>query len=259
VASELGVIGLMNMQVAVAEGQIYILEVNPRGSRTVPFVSKAIGVPLAMVAARLLVGRTLDELGVREIEPAHVSVKEAVFPFAKFEGVDTLLGPEMRSTGEVMGIDTTFAHAFLKAQEAAGNRLPEGGTAFLSLRDGDKAAGVEVAQKLHRLGFDLVATHGTAERLRAAGLAVRGLNKVTEGRPHCVDAMESGEVDLVVNTVEGRQAIADSHSLRRSALLRHISYFTTMRAAHAAVDAIAARSREELRVAPLQSYHLRPG
>jgi carbamoyl-phosphate synthase large subunit len=259
VASELGVVGLMNMQVAVAEGRIYILEVNPRGSRTVPFVSKAIGVPLAMVAARLLVGRTLDELGIREIEPSHVSVKEAVFPFAKFEGVDTLLGPEMRSTGEVMGIDSSFAHAFFKAQEAAGNRLPEGGTAFLSLRDADKAAGIAVAEKLHQLGFALVATHGTAASLRAAGLSVRGLNKVTEGRPHCVDAMESAEVDLVVNTVEGRQAIADSHSLRRSALLRHISYFTTMRAAHAAVDAIAARAREELRVAPLQSYHRRPG
>ncbi|HTE53572.1 MAG TPA: carbamoyl-phosphate synthase large subunit [Kofleriaceae bacterium] len=255
VAGELGVIGLMNMQFAVADGEIYVLEVNPRGSRTVPFVSKAIGVPLAMVAARLLVGRTLAELGVTEVEPLHVSVKEAVFPFVKFEGVDTLLGPEMRSTGEVMGIDTSFAHAFLKAQEAAGNRLPGRGTAFLSLRDADKQVGVQVAEKLRRLGFDLSATHGTATRLRAAGLPVRGLNKVTEGRPHCVDAMESGEIHLVVNTVEGRQAIADSHSLRRSALLRHIAYFTTMRAAHAAVDAIAAQAREGLRVAPLQSYH----
>jgi carbamoyl-phosphate synthase large subunit len=258
VARELGVIGLMNMQVAVSEaGDIYLLEVNPRGSRTVPFVSKAIGVPLAMVAARVIVGRTLAELGVTEVEPAHVSVKESVFPFVKFEGVDTLLGPEMRSTGEVMGIDRSFAHAFYKSQEAAGNRLPAGGSAFLSLRDADKPAGVAVAQELCKLGFDLVATHGTAAHLRAAGLAVRGINKVIEGRPHCVDAMESGEIQLVVNTTEGRQAIADSHSLRRAALLQHISYFTTMRAARAAVEAIAAQAREGLRVAPLQSYHSR--
>ena len=255
VARELGVVGLMNMQVAVFEGEIYVLEVNPRGSRTVPFVSKAVGVPLAMIAARVLVGRTLAELGVREVEPAHVSVKEAVFPFVKFEGVDTLLGPEMRSTGEVMGIDHSFAHAFYKAQEAAGNRLPGGGTAFLSLRDADKEAGVDVARRLRELGFELCATHGTAERLRAAGLVVRGLNKVNEGRPHCVDAMESGDINLVVNTTEGRQAIADSHSLRRAALLQHISYFTTMRAARAAVEAISAHAREGLRVAPLQSYH----
>ncbi|HWM84847.1 MAG TPA: carbamoyl-phosphate synthase large subunit [Kofleriaceae bacterium] len=255
IARELGVIGLMNMQVAVADGEIYVLEVNPRGSRTVPFVSKAVGIPLAMVAARVIVGRTLDELGITEVEPRHVSVKEAVFPFVKFEGVDTLLGPEMRSTGEVMGIDRSFAHAFFKSQEAAGNRLPSGGSAFLSLRDADKPAGVEVAHKLHQLGFALCATHGTAETLRAAGLVVRGLNKVNEGRPHCVDAMESGDVTLVVNTTEGRQAIADSHSLRRAALLQHISYFTTMRAVRAAVDAIAAQTREGLRVAPLQSYH----
>jgi carbamoyl-phosphate synthase large subunit len=255
VARELGVVGLMNMQVAVFEGEIYVLEVNPRGSRTVPFVSKAVGVPLAMIAARVLVGRTLAELGVREVEPAHVSVKESVFPFVKFEGVDTLLGPEMRSTGEVMGIDHSFAHAFYKSQEAAGNRLPGGGTAFLSLRHADKEAGVDVARRLRELGFELCATHGTAERLRAAGLVVRGLNKVNEGRPHCVDAMESGDINLVVNTTEGRQAIADSHSLRRAALLQHISYFTTMRAARAAVEAIAAHAREGLRVAPLQSYH----
>jgi carbamoyl-phosphate synthase large subunit len=255
IARELGVVGLMNMQVAVADGVIHVLEVNPRGSRTVPFVSKAIGVPLAMVAARVIVGRTLADLGVEEVEPRHVSVKESVFPFVKFEGVDTLLGPEMRSTGEVMGIDHTFAHAFLKAQEAAGNRLPAGGVAFLSLRDGDKPAGAEVAAKLIQLGFELVATHGTAAFLGAAGMTVRRINKVTEGRPHCVDAMESGKVQLVVNTVEGRQSIADSHSLRRAALLQRISYFTTMRGARAAVDAIAAQALEGLRVAPLQSYH----
>jgi carbamoyl-phosphate synthase large subunit len=256
IARELGVIGLMNMQVAVQGGEIHILEVNPRASRTVPFVSKASGVPLAMIAARIIGGRTLAELGVVEVRPAHVSVKESVFPFVKFEGVDTILGPEMRSTGEVMGIDRSFAHAFLKSQEAAGNRLPAGGCAFLSLRDADKSAGVEVARQLVDLGFSLVATHGTAEFLTRAGLEVRGVNKVMEGRPHCVDAMESGEIQLVVNTTEGRQAIEDSHSLRRAALLSRIAYFTTMRAARAATDAIAAQAGGDMRVAPLQSYHL---
>jgi carbamoyl-phosphate synthase large subunit len=255
IASELGVVGLMNMQVAVQGGDIYILEVNPRASRTVPFVSKASGVPLAKIAAHVIGGRTLAELEVREVTPSHVSVKESVFPFVKFEGVDTILGPEMRSTGEVMGIDRDFAHAFLKSQEAAGNRLPTGGAAFLSLRDADKQASIALARQLADLGFALVATHGTAAFLRQHGLEVRGVNKVMEGRPHCVDAMESGEIQLVVNTSEGRQAIEDSHSLRRAALLSRISYFTTMRAARAAADAIAAQAREGLRVAPLQSYH----
>ncbi len=254
-ASELGVVGLMNMQVAVQGGDIYILEVNPRASRTVPFVSKASGVPLAKIAAHVIGGRTLAELGVREVTPSHVSVKESVFPFVKFEGVDTILGPEMRSTGEVMGIDRDFAHAFLKSQEAAGNRLPTGGAAFLSVREADKQASIALARQLADLGFALVATHGTAAFLRQHRLEVRGVNKVMEGRPHCVDAMESGEIQLVVNTTEGRQAIEDSHSLRRAALLSRISYFTTMRAARAAADAIAAQAREGLRVAPLQSYH----
>jgi len=259
VASELGVVGLMNMQVAVQGQEIYILEVNPRASRTVPFVSKASGVPLAKIAAHVIGGRTLAELGVSEVTPAHVSVKEAVFPFVKFEGVDTILGPEMRSTGEVMGIDRDFAHAFLKSQEAAGNRLPSEGAAFISLRDADKPAAIGLARQLAGLGFALVATHGTAAFLRQHGLEVRGVNKVLEGRPHCVDAMESGEIQLVVNTTEGRQAIEDSHSLRRAALLSRISYFTTMRAARAAADAIAAQARDGLRVAPLQSYHSREG
>ena len=259
VAKELGVVGLMNMQVAVQGGEVYILEVNPRASRTVPFVSKASGVQLAKIAAHVIGGRTLAELGVREITPEHVSVKESVFPFVKFEGVDTILGPEMRSTGEVMGIDRTFAHAFLKSQEAAGNRLPGSGTAFISLRDADKPASIALARQLVDLGFALVATHGTAAFLRQHGLEVRGVNKVKEGRPHCVDAMESGEIQLVVNTTEGRQAIEDSHSLRRAALLSRISYFTTMRAARAAADAIAVQAREGLRVAPLQSYHSSKG
>jgi carbamoyl-phosphate synthase large subunit len=246
----------MNRQVAVArDGIIYIIEVNPRASRTVPFVSKAVGVPLAIVATRLICGRSLSELGITEIEPKHVSVKESVFPFHKFEGVDTLLGPEMRSTGEVMGIDRSFAHAFGKSQLAAGNALPETGTAFLSLRDKDKAAGLEIGRGLVELGFKLVATAGTAAFLGEAGLEVRRVNKVFEGHPHCVDAMANGEIDLVVNTTEDIEAIEDSHSLRRTALLSGISYFTTVRAANAAVAAIAARAADGVRVAPLQSYH----
>jgi carbamoyl-phosphate synthase large subunit len=256
IAVELGVVGLMNMQVAVARGgQIYVIEVNPRASRTVPFVSKAVGVPLALVATRLICGRTLPELGITEINPAHVSVKESVFPFHKFEGVDTILGPEMRSTGEVMGIDRSFAHAFGKSQIAAGNALPSGGTAFLSLRDQDKEAGLEIGRGLAEIGFSLVATSGTAAVFADNGLAVTRINKVLEGHPHCVDAMANGEIDLVVNTTEDIQAIRDSHSLRRAALLNGISYFTTVRAANAAVAAIEVRAREGIRVAPLQSYH----
>jgi carbamoyl-phosphate synthase large subunit len=253
-ARELGVVGLMNMQLAVHAGTVYVLEVNPRASRTVPFVSKAIGVPLAKLAAKVMIGRTLAELGAREVVPSHVAVKEAVFPFVKFDGVDTLLGPEMRSTGEVMGIDRSFGQAFFKAQDAAGNRLPAGGTAFLSLREADKATGVEVARRLVDLGFDLLATHGTAAYLRGAGLGVTGVNKVLEGRPHCVDAIEAGQVALVVNTTEGHQAIVDSRSLRRAALTCRVAYCTTMRAAHAAVAAIAA-ARDGVAVAPLQEHH----
>jgi carbamoyl-phosphate synthase large subunit len=254
-ARELGVVGLMNTQFAVHQGQVYILEVNPRASRTVPFVSKAIGVPLAKIAAKVMVGKTLAELGISERSPDHVSVKESVFPFAKFEGVDPILGPEMRSTGEVMGIDKTFAAAFGKAQLAAGTNLPDGGTAFLSLRDPDKAGGTEVARMLLGLGFSLIATAGTAEHLRGQGLEVRAVNKVMEGHPHCVDAIENGEVDLVVNTTEGVQAIIDSQSIRRSALLCRVAYFTTVRGAHAAAAAIGARRQHELHINALQAYH----
>ncbi len=254
-ARELGVVGLMNMQLAVAGGDIYVIEVNPRASRTVPFVSKAIGVPLAKVAARLQLGRTLEELGVREVVPSHVSVKESVFPFLKFDQVDTILGPEMRSTGEVMGLDTSFAHAFAKSQLAAGTRLPTEGTAFLSLREADKDGGVEIARILSGLGFSLLATGGTATHLREAGVEVERVNKVLEGHPHCVDAMENGQVAMVVNTTEGRQAILDSRSLRRSALLCNIAYFTTIRGARAAVEAIRASRSEPLTVQPLQGYH----
>jgi carbamoyl-phosphate synthase large subunit len=253
-ATELGVVGLMNTQFAIHGGDVFVLEVNPRASRTIPFVSKAIGKPLAKIAAKVMTGKTLAELGMTEIEPRHVSVKEVVFPFVKFEGVDTILGPEMRSTGEVMGIDVDFARAFMKSWLASGGRVPTSGTAFLSVREADKPALVEIARRLVTLGFGLVATHGTAAYLRSAGLAVRGINKVFEGRPHCVDAMDNGEVELVINTTEGAEAIHDSVSLRRAALMNGIAYQTTLRGARAALEAIAVAKRGDLRVASLQQY-----
>jgi carbamoyl-phosphate synthase large subunit len=253
-AIELGVVGLMNVQFAVVGGDVFVLEVNPRASRTIPFVSKAIGRPLAKIGAKVMAGRTLAELEMTEVEVRHVSVKEVVFPFVKFEGVDTLLGPEMRSTGEVMGIDTDFPRAFMKSCLASGTRLPTSGTAFLSVRDQDKPAAVEIARRLAHLGFKLVATHGTATTLRAAGLDVRGVNKVLEGRPHCVDALDNHEIQLVINTTEGAQAILDSQSLRRAALMNNIAYQTTLRGARATIEAIAVAKRGDLRVAPLQRY-----
>jgi len=256
-ASELGVVGLMNVQFAVHAGDIFVLEVNPRASRTIPFVSKAIGVPLAKIGAKVMAGKTLAELNAfpnGEVEPRHVSVKEVVFPFVKFEGVDTILGPEMRSTGEVMGIDSDFARAFMKSYLASGTRLPTTGTAFLSVREQDKPAIIEIGRRLVNLGFELVATHGTAAALRKAGLAVRGVNKVLEGRPHCVDAMDNHEIHLVINTTEGAQAILDSQSLRRAALMNNIAYQTTLRGAKAALEAIAVAKRDDMRVAPLQHY-----
>jgi carbamoyl-phosphate synthase large subunit len=256
-ATELGVIGLMNVQFAIHAGDIFVLEVNPRASRTIPFVSKAIGIPLAKVGAKVMAGKTLAELGAfpnGEVEPRHVSVKEVVFPFVKFEGVDTILGPEMRSTGEVMGIDTDFARAFMKSYLAAGTRLPTKGTAFLSVREQDKPAVVEIGRRLVNLGFSLVATHGTAAVLAKAGLPVKGINKVLEGRPHCVDAMDNHEIQLVINTTEGAQAIQDSQSLRRAALMNNIAYQTTLRGAKAALEAIAVAKRDDMRVAPLQHY-----
>ena len=256
IARELGVIGLMNAQFAVQDGQVYILEVNPRASRTVPFVSKATGVPLAKIAARVMAGKTLAEVGLVEPEIAHVAVKESVFPFLKFPGVDTILGPEMRSTGEVMGLDSEFAVAFAKAQLAAGNALPTGGRAFLSVRNEDKAQLLPIARRLHELGFALVATRGTAAHLAAAGLPVETVNKVNEGRPHCVDRIVNGEIDLVVNTTAGVQEIRDSFSIRRSTLTRNVSYFTTIRAARAAADGIAAGRARAQGVRSLQRYHL---
>jgi carbamoyl-phosphate synthase large subunit len=222
----------------------------------VPFVSKATGVPLAKVAARMMIGRTLAELGITETSIPHVAVKESVFPFVKFPGVDTLLGPEMRSTGEVMGIDKDFPAAFAKSQQGAGNALPSGGKAFLSVSEHDKPGLVPVARKLAALGFGLVATRGTAALLRGAGLTVEDVNKVADGRPHSVDALENGEITLVVNTTGGgRQEIQDSYSLRRTALMRGIAYFTTLRGAQAAAEGIGAFRDTPLTVRPLQDYN----
>jgi len=235
-ARALNVVGLMNVQYAIQNGVVFVLEVNPRASRTVPYVSKATGLPLAKIAARCMVGRSLDEQGVKgEVVPPYYSVKEAVFPFIKFPGVDTILGPEMKSTGEVMGVGATFGEAFVKSQLAAGVKLPKGGKAFLSVRSADKAAAIEIARQLHALGFALVATKGTAAAIAAAGLPVTAVNKVTEGRPHVVDMMKNGEISLILNTVdERRTSIADSRSIRTTAVQQRITYYTTVSGARAA-------------------------
>jgi len=255
-ARALAVVGLMNVQFAVQNGDVYVLEVNPRASRTVPFVAKATGVPIAKIAARVMAGEGLAALSPGCARPAraHVAVKEAVFPFARFPGVDLILGPEMKSTGEVMGIDGDFGRAFAKSQLGAGVELPLAGTVFVSVRDSDKAALIEPCRQLAEWGFALVATRGTAKTLGDAGVAVNAINKVQEGRPDVVDAMRSGQIQLVFNTTEGAQAIADSFSLRRTALTHNIPYYTTVAGARAAVQAIAALRAGCLEVAPLQSY-----
>jgi carbamoyl-phosphate synthase large subunit len=254
-AQALGVVGLMNVQFAVKGDDIYVLEVNPRASRTVPFVAKATGVPIAKIAARVMAGERLaDCSGHRRPRGAHVAVKEAVFPFARFPGVDLILGPEMKSTGEVMGLDADFGRAFAKSQLASGTNLPLKGCVFVSVRDHDKRALVEPCRRLVEMGFTLIATRGTAHALRGDGLPVTAVNKVRDGRPHIVDHMLSGEVQLVFNTTEGSQAIADSFGLRRTALTHAIPYYTTVAGARAAVQAIAALRAGSLEVAPLQSY-----
>jgi carbamoyl-phosphate synthase large subunit len=254
-ARALNVVGLMNVQYAVKDGTVYVLEVNPRASRTVPFVAKATGVPVAKIAARVMAGEKLATFpAAAAAREAHVAVKEAVFPFNRFPGIDVLLGPEMKSTGEVMGIDHDFGRAFAKSQLAAGVKLPLAGTVFISVRDHDKGPMVAVAKKLIAMGFKIVATGGTAGALNAAGAAAARINKVLEGRPHIVDAMKSGDVHLVFNTTEGALAIADSASIRQTALAGDIPYYTTVAGARAAVEAIAALQSGALEVAPLQSY-----
>jgi carbamoyl-phosphate synthase large subunit len=253
-ARGLDVVGLMNVQFAVKDGEVYILEVNPRASRTVPFVAKATGVPIAKIAARVMAGEKLASFKLTNTRLKHVAVKEAVFPFARFPGTDVILGPEMKSTGEVMGLDLDFGHAFAKSQLGSSSNLPVGGTVFISVKDRDKAAMLDPARRLAGMGFKILATGGTAAYLREAGIAVTVINKVLEGRPHIVDAMKNGEVQLVFNTTEGRQAIADSFGLRQTALLGNIAYYTTVSGAKAAVEAIAALRSGSLEVAPLQSY-----
>ncbi len=253
-AKALKVVGLMNVQFAVRGEEIYILEVNPRASRTVPFVAKATGLPIAKIAARVMAGEKLADFDLTRGGGQHVAVKEAVFPFARFPGVDVMLGPEMRSTGEVMGLDSDFARAFLKAQLGAGVTLPQSGTVFISVKDDDKAAMTPVARAIADLGFKILATGGTAKHLADQGLDVEPIKKVREGRPHIVDAMKSGQVQLVFNTTEDAKAIADSFELRRTALTNSVPYSTTVAGARAAVKAIEALKSDDLAVAPLQSY-----
>ena len=254
-AKALGIRGLMNVQYAIKDDTVYVLEVNPRASRTVPFVAKATGVPVAKIGARVMAGARLADfrLDGQAIAP-HVAVKEAVFPFARFPEVDTILGPEMKSTGEVMGLDSSFERAFAKSQLGAGVILPEGGTVFLSVKDADKKGLAALARRFAELGFAIMATRGTAAQIRDAGLEVSVVNKVLEGRPHCVDAIRSGEVQLVINTASGPQSVADSFAIRRSALTHGVPHYTTMAGARAAVHAIAATRAGTLEVAPLQSY-----
>ena len=259
-AKELGVVGLMNVQFAVKRGEIFLLEVNPRASRTVPFVSKAIGIPLAKLAAKVMVGRKLADLGFTEdVVPDHISVKEAVFPFIKFPGVDTLLGPEMKSTGEVMGIDSKFGRAFAKSQIAAGMMLPKEGKVFISVRDADKAGVLGPARMLSECGFRIAATRGTADFLGRNGIPAEPVLKINEGRPHVADLIKNGEISLVINTPLGAQSKADSYYIRRTALVYNIPYVTTLAAAKAVAHAILHLIEEDLSVKSLQEYHGRCG
>jgi carbamoyl-phosphate synthase large subunit len=260
-ARALSVVGLMNVQFAIQgegdEAVVYVLEVNPRASRTVPFVSKATGQPLAKIAARCMAGQKLsDQAGVKgEVIPPYFSIKEAVFPFNKFPGVDPVLGPEMRSTGEVMGVGETFGEAMLKSQLGAGSRLPSKGTVVLTVKDSDKSRAVQVAQDLHALGFQIVATRGTAVAIAAAGVPVRAVNKVKDGRPHIGDMVKAGEIQLVFTTVdETRTAIADSRHIRTAALANRVTYYTTMAGSEAATEAL--KHRADLAVKSLQELHL---
>jgi len=257
-AVELGVLGLMNVQYAVKDGQLYVLEVNPRASRTVPFVSKATGIALAKLATKVMLGRSLASLDLTEERiPTHISVKEAVLPFDRFPGVDTLLGPEMKSTGEVMGIDQGFGAAYAKAQLGAGNRLPAGGTVFISIRDRDKQACLDAARRFQDMGFALMATAGTARFLANHGMQARLVNKVSYGRPHVVDAIKNGQVQLVINTGGGNDTRRDGYEIRRAAIKYHIPYATTIPGAVAMSRAIVAMKTTQLSVKPLQEYHVK--
>ena len=256
-AKALNVVGLMNVQFAVQGETIFVIEVNPRASRTVPFVAKVLGQPIARIAARLMAGAPLSEFNMKAQSYDHIAVKESVFPFNRFPGVDTILGPEMRSTGEVMGLDLDFATAFAKSQLGSSTVLPKSGTAFISVREGDKQRAIVPAKRLEQLGFKLIATGGTATFLAQNGIDVEPVNKVAEGRPHIVDAIKNGDVQLVVNTTEGEKSLADSKSIRRTTLEMKIPYYTTLAGAEAAVAAIRALDENELSVTSLQDYAAR--
>jgi carbamoyl-phosphate synthase large subunit len=255
-AKELGVIGLMNIQYAIKDGVLYVLEVNPRASRTVPFVSKAIGVPLAKLATKVMLGKTLEELGFTEkVWPKHISVKESVFPFNRFPNADIILGPEMKSTGEVMGIDYSFGIAFAKSQMAAGFSLPQKGNVFISVHDYHKESAIPIARSLKDMGFSILATRGTADYLKANGIQSQPINKVSEGRPNVVDFIKNGDIHLVVNTGIGRRSSLDAYHIRRGALMYNIPYTTTIAGARAVSEAIRALQKEEWQVRPLQEYY----
>jgi len=245
----------MNVQFAIKDDEVYLIEVNPRASRTVPFVAKAIGRPVAKIAARVMAGEPLSNFEPFDIRPKHMAVKEAVFPFARFPGADPILSPEMKSTGEVMGIDSTFPAAFLKSQIGAGMHLPRSGTLFVSVKDSDKQVILPAVKTLLDQGFRVIATGGTQRYLAEQGLAVEPVNKVAEGRPHIVDAIVDGEVDLIFNTTEGWQSLLDSQSIRAGALERKVPYYTTASAALATARAIAEVSTGELEVRSLQDYY----
>ena len=255
-ARELNVVGLMNIQYAVKDDTVYVIEVNPRASRTVPFVSKATGIPLAKMATKVIMGMSLKELGfTQEVVPAYISCKEAVLPFNRFPGVDTVLGPEMKSTGEVMGIDTSFGLAYAKSQMAAGQTLPVSGTVFLSVRNEDKQPLLEPATLFHDMGFNIVATQGTSEFLLDHGIPNRKVNKVREGRPHVVDLIINGGVDLVVNTTSNKKEISESRSIRQTTLQFRVPYTTTIAAAKASALAVKAMIDGEIGVKTIQEYH----
>jgi carbamoyl-phosphate synthase large subunit len=257
-AKALKVVGLMNVQFAIKDDDVYVLEVNPRASRTVPYVSKATGRPLAKIAARCMVGQSLDAQGIRgEVVPPYYAVKEAVFPFIKFPGVDPLLGPEMKSTGEVMGVGRSFGEAFVKSQSAAGSPIPQGGRMFISVRDADQKAIVEVARYFGQNGFELLATRGTAAVLADAGVTVKPINKISEGRPHIVDMIMNDEIDVIINTVSDRQSYEDSYAIRRQGLQHKVTHYTTLAAARAAAE--AHRHLNELGVSRLQDLHQEVG
>jgi carbamoyl-phosphate synthase large subunit len=259
-ARALNVGGLMNVQYAIKDGTVYVLEVNPRASRTVPFVAKTIGRPIAKIAARIMAGETLEDAFAHygampdPRNPGHIAVKEAVFPFARFPGVDILLGPEMRSTGEVMGLDRDFALAFAKSQLGAGVDLPRSGTLFVSVRDEDKKGILPAVKRLAGLGFKVLATSGTQRFLAENGVVAEKINKVLEGRPHIEDAIRNRQVQIVFNTTDGQKAVSDSKSLRRATLMQKVPYYTTLSGAAAVAEAIAALKAGSLEVRPLQEY-----